>query len=86
MMRKIEKLRNNLIIQIGWVYTYESRDYKVLTATSEMLGDSGHTLNLTEPVYWLEDIETKEVIFVPEKVLKRELPLYNEVVMLGQNK
>lgn len=85
-MGKIEKTRNHLIIQIGWVYTYRDRDYKVLTATSEILGDNGHTINLTEFVYWLEDTETKEIIHVPEKVLRKELPLYNEVVMIGQNK
>lgn len=84
-MRKIKKHRDHLIIRVGEVYTYGGRDYKVLTATSEIIDGHGHNINMTSLTFHLENIETGEIKFVSEGILKSELPLENEVIQLVNN-
>lgn len=82
-MRKIEKLNNHLIIQIGDTYSLGDGDYKVLTSTSELIGEHSDSITMTIPVYHLQNIKTEEVVYVPRKSLEKILPKYNEVVRLG---
>lgn len=80
-MRKIKKYAD-LIIQIGDTYTLSDGVYKVLTATSKMLGASASTLYLGKKIYHMENVETKEIKYIPISELEKELPKYNEVVQL----
>ena len=81
-MRKIKSLREHLIIEPGEIYNYKIEEYKVITATTEVLWTSADSINMTEKVYLLENIKTGERERISERFLKAELPKYNEVVML----
>lgn len=59
-MKKPKFYRGRPIIQPGEIYEIDGVDYKVITATSEIIADNPDGLTMTELVYWLDNVETKE--------------------------
>lgn len=58
------------IIQPGEVYEIDGVDFKVITATSKILEDGPLGLKMSHPVFHLENVETKEMVYIPEKELQ----------------
>lgn len=83
-MRTIMKHLSHIIIRPGDVFTYKNNDYEVAYGTSEILGGGYGTINLTDIVWRLRNIETGEIIEVPERTLKKELPKYNKVIDISK--
>ncbi|MFY0521416.1 hypothetical protein ACOMCU_26905 [Lysinibacillus sp. UGB7] len=59
-MKKPKFHNGRPIIQPGEIYEIDGTDYKVITATSEIIDDNPNGLSMTELVYWLVNVETKE--------------------------
>ena len=59
-MKKPKFYNGRPIIQPGEIYEIDGIDYKVITATSEIIADNPDGLTMTELVYWLDNVETKE--------------------------
>ncbi|MFJ7916622.1 MULTISPECIES: hypothetical protein [unclassified Lysinibacillus] len=59
-MKKPKFYNGRPIIQPGEIYEVDGIDYKVITATSEIIADNADGLTMTELVYWLDNVETKE--------------------------
>ncbi|MGY3186467.1 hypothetical protein [Lysinibacillus sp. TE18511] len=59
-MKKPKFYNGRPIIQPGEIYEIDGIDYKVITATSEIIADNPDGLTMTELVYWLDNAETKE--------------------------
>ena len=59
-MKKPKFYNGRPIIQPGEIYEIDGIDYKVITATSEIIADNSDGLAMTELVYWLDNVETKE--------------------------
>jgi hypothetical protein len=68
--RQPKFFRGRPIIQPGEIYDIDGIAYKVITATSSILDDRPLTLKLSEPVFWLDNVETKERIYIGQKELQ----------------
>ena len=62
--------RGRPIIQPGETYEIEGVSYKVITATSHIIGEDANGLQMTEPLFWLDNVETKERIYMGRKELE----------------
>lgn len=69
-MNRPKFFRGNPIIQIGETYEVDGTPHKVITATSHILDVNDDGVGLTEPLYWLDNLETNERVFMGEKELK----------------
>ena len=59
-MKKPKFYNGRPIIQPGEIYEIDGVDYKVITATSEIIADNPDGLTMTELVYQLDNVETIE--------------------------
>ncbi len=69
MMKKPKFYNGRPIINPGEIYEIDGVDYKVITATSEIIDDSPNGLSMTELVYWLDNVETKERTYMRKSEL-----------------
>ena len=69
-MSKPKFFKGRPIIQPGETYEIEGIPHKVITATTQTIGESANSLIMTEPIYWLDNLETNERIFINEKELQ----------------
>lgn len=69
-MNKPDFFRGRPIIQPGETYEIDGIPHKVITATSTMIDVNSTRITMTEPVYWLDNLETNERIYVGEKELE----------------
>ncbi|HHW36789.1 MAG TPA: hypothetical protein GXX18_06050 [Bacillales bacterium] len=69
-MSKPNFFRGRSIIQPGETYEIEGIPNKVITATSHIIGEDANGLIMTEPVFWLDNLETNERIFIRKKELE----------------
>lgn len=69
-MNKPKFFRGRPIIQPGEAYEIEGVLYKVLTATSQIIGEDVNGLAMTEPVYWLDNVETNERVYMRKSELE----------------
>lgn len=69
-MNKPKFFRGRPIIQPGETYEIEGVLYKVLTATSQIVGEDVNGLAMTEPVYWLDNVETNERVYMRKSELE----------------
>lgn len=61
------------ILQPGETYELDGVPYKLITATSHMIGASADGIGLSEPLYWLDNLETNERVYMGEKELEAKL-------------
>jgi hypothetical protein len=69
-MNKPKFFRGNPIIQPGEIYVIEGTPYKVITATSRIVGENKDSLEMTELIYWIDNTETNERLFMVESELE----------------
>ena len=69
-MNKVKFFRGRPIIQIGETYEVDGVAYKVITATSTIIGETRNGIGMTEPLYWLDNVKTGERVYMPEKELR----------------
>lgn len=62
--------RGRPIIQPGETYKVDGVLHKVITATSHIIGTNTDGIGLTEPLYWLDNLETKERVYMGKKELQ----------------
>lgn len=60
------------IIQPGKVYEIAGVNYECLTATTDIIKVSDSGIRMTRPVYWFENIETGERLYLTEKELRKK--------------
>ncbi|MBG9479397.1 hypothetical protein [Lysinibacillus sphaericus] len=69
-MKKPKFYNGRPIIQPGEVYEIDGIDYKVITGTSEIINDNQDVVGMTELVWWLENVETKERSYMRKSELE----------------
>lgn len=58
------------IIQPGETYKIDGVLHKVITATSHIIDVSADCIGMTEPLFWLDNLETNERVYMGEKELQ----------------
>lgn len=69
-MNKPRFFRGRPIIQPGETYEIEGVPHKIITATSTIVGKNSDGLVMTEPVYWLDNLQTNERLYIGKKELE----------------
>ncbi|MEK3976078.1 hypothetical protein [Psychrobacillus sp. FSL K6-1267] len=62
--------RGNPIIQPGETYKIDGELHKVITATSHIVDSNADSIGMTEPLFWLDNLETNERVYIGEKELQ----------------
>lgn len=62
--------RGRPIIQPGETYKIDGVPHKVITATSHIISGNADAIELTEPLYWLDNLETNERIYIGKTELE----------------
>ena len=75
-MNKPKFFKGRPIIQPGETYEIDGVLFKVITATSEIVGENQDQLNMTELVYWLDNVETNERVYMRKSELESK---FNEI-------
>lgn len=57
------------IIQPGDIYKIDGVPHQVITATSEIIGEHKDELAMSELVFWLDNLETNERVYLTENEL-----------------
>lgn len=61
------------IIQPGDIYEIDGVPYEVITATSEIIGEHKDELAMSELVFWLDNLETNERVYLTENELRGKI-------------
>ena len=69
-MNKPKFFRGRPIIQPGETYEVDGVNYKVITATSTIIGETRNGISMTESLYWLDDVKTGERVYMPQGELE----------------
>ncbi|MFS0784758.1 hypothetical protein [Bacillus sp. 1P06AnD] len=69
-MTKPRMLNGKPFIQIGEVYEIKGVLHKVITATTKIMDARADSVAMTEHVYWLDNLETNERLYIGETELK----------------
>ncbi|QJI52368.1 hypothetical protein [Psychrobacillus phage Perkons] len=72
MNKKQKFYKGRAIIQPFETYDIEGVDYKIISATSEIIGESKGGIGLTELVFLLENTETEERWYMKESELQKK--------------
>jgi hypothetical protein len=71
-MIKPKFYRGRPILRPGETYDINGVAHKVITATARTLEDDAHGIEITNPLYWLDNLETNERICMSEEELGSE--------------
>lgn len=77
-MNKPKFFRGRPIIQPGETYEIDGVLHKVITATSRIIGENANGLKMTEPVYWLDNLQTNERLYIGKKELESKFKEISE--------
>lgn len=85
-MHQVKEYCEKLIIQMGHIYTLSDGDYKVLTATAEMLNVLTGDMQMQGPVYHMQNTKTTGMRYITKEKLEKEIRQHNEVSHLFEKK
>lgn len=71
-MRKPKFHLGNPIFQVGETYDIKGVGYTVVTATTHIVGEGEDGIDMTEPLYWLDNENTGERIYLGRKDLRTQ--------------
>jgi hypothetical protein len=69
-MNEPKFFRGRPIIQIGETYEVDGTPHTVVTATSHIIGATEDGIELTEPLYWLDNLSTNERVYMGKEELE----------------
>lgn len=75
-MRKPKFYLGRAVICPGEMYDIDGVNYKIVTATTNLMGEDREGLLLSDLVYYLENIETKELSQMSESELRSKFVDY----------